>query len=135
MGGIFLYMEYVCGDTLQSMIRRLGKLPINLARLYTEQMLKGLTFMHGQNVIHRDLKPANVMVTSTGDLKLVDFGTSFDTTNLTRTIEQTIIGTPAFIAPEVVQRMKHTTKTDIWSLGVTVYQMITGSLPFVSCDC
>merc|ERR1711964_74691 len=94
----------------------------------------GLKFMHEQNVIHRDLKPANVMITTEGQVKLVDFGTAFDVSKLTKTIEQTLIGTPAFIAPEVIQRGKHTTSTDIWSLGVTVYKMITGKLPFVNYD-
>merc|ERR1712034_289626 len=63
-----------------------------------------------------------------------DFGAAFDTSTLTKTIEQTIIGTPAFIAPEVVRRGKHTTSTDIWSLGITVYEMVTGKLPFAIHD-
>merc|ERR1712096_162407 len=103
------------------------KLPLHLVRTYTEQILQGLKFVHEQNVIHRDLKPANIMITTKGRVKLVDFGTAFDTSKLTRTIKQTIIGTPAYIAPEVVQRGKHTTSTDIWSLGITVYEMITGN--------
>merc|ERR1711964_507141 len=126
--------EYVAGDTLHNVIKHVGKLPRSLASIYTEQMLRGLAFMHDQNVIHRDLKPANVMVTTDGDLKLVDFGAAFDIARLTRTVEQTIIGTPAYIAPEVYRRSKHTTKTDIWSLGVTVYEMVTGKTPFESCD-
>merc|ERR1711964_338103 len=105
-----------------------------LAMIYARQMLSGLAFMHKNQVIHRDLKPGNVLISTDGKVKLADFGAAYDLSKLTHTEKQTICGTPAFIAPEVVQKGKHTTKTDIWSLGVTVYNMLTGDIPFTADD-
>merc|ERR1711900_11760 len=129
-----MYLEYVSGGTLESRIHELGKLDTTLVSLYTKQMLKGLVFMHNNQVIHRDLKPANVLISVSGKVKLADFGTAFDLSALTHTVQQTLCGTPAFIAPEVVRKDKHTTATDIWSMGVIVYNMVTGDIPFVADD-
>merc|ERR1711964_968781 len=85
-------------------------------------------------VIHRDLKPSNVLISVDGKIKLADFGTAYDLSELTHTVAQTLCGTPAFIAPEVVRKEKHTTSTDIWSLGVVIYNMITGEIPFKGID-
>merc|ERR1711964_351262 len=93
-------------------------------------MLAGLAFIHDNQVIHRDLKPANVLISVDGQAKLADFGTAFDLNDLTHTVVQTLCGTPAFMAPEVIRKSKHTTATDIWSMGVTIFNMITGELPF-----
>merc|ERR1711964_579263 len=90
--------------------------------------------MGKNHVIHRDVKPSNVLISVDGQVKLADFGTAFDTSQLTHTVQQTLCGTPAFIAPEVVRKDKHTTSTDIWSLGVIVYSMVTGDIPFVADD-
>merc|ERR1712096_150274 len=127
-------MEYVGGGTLRSCIDDLGRMSIGLVKTYTEQILQGLKFIHENNVVHRDLKPSNVLISIEGQVKLADFGTAFDLSKLTQTVPQTWVGTPAFMAPEVVRRAKHTTSTDIWSLGVTVYNMVTGDLPLVAND-
>jgi len=132
--GFFMYMEYVSGGTLEARIKDLGKLDANLVKIYTAQMIRGLAFMHSNHVIHRDLKPANVLISVDGQVKLADFGTAFDLSALTHTVQQTFCGTPAFIAPEVVRKDKHTTSTDIWSLGVIIYNMITGDIPFKARD-
>merc|ERR1711964_960868 len=132
--GFFLYMEYVTGGSLHSCIQDLGTIPPNLARIYTKQMLEGLEFMHKHSVVHRDLKPANVLISVDGKVKLADFGTAFDLSKVTHTLQQTLVGTPAFVAPEVIRKGAHSTKTDIWSLGVTVYNMMTGKLPFRARD-
>merc|ERR1712139_497261 len=132
--GFFMFMEYVAGGTLEARIKELGKLDNTLVRVYAEQMIRGLAFIHSNHVIHRDLKPANVLISVDGQVKLADFGTAFDLSELTHTVQQTLCGTPAYIAPEVVRKDKHTTSTDIWSLGVIVYNMITGDIPFKSAD-
>merc|ERR1711964_258446 len=105
-----------------------------LAMIYARQMLSGLAFMHKNRVIHRDIKPANVLISADGKVKLADFGTAFDLSALTHTVLQTMRGTPAFIAPEVIRKDKHTTATDIWSMGVVFYNMLTGKIPFRAKD-
>merc|ERR1712139_233173 len=132
--GFFMYLEYVSGGTLEARIDQLGRLDSNLAKIYTSQMLQGLIFIHSNQVIHRDLKPSNVLISVDGQIKLADFGTAFDMNNLTHTVQQTLCGTPAYIAPEVVRKDKHTTSTDIWSLGAIMYNMLTGELPFTAVD-
>merc|ERR1711964_895879 len=132
--GFFMYMEYVSGGTLDTRINELGKLNVNLARLYAKQIIQALDFMHSNDVVHRDLKPANVLMTVDGQIKVADFGTAYDLSQLTHTVQQTLCGTPAFIAPEVVRKDKHTTRTDIWSLGVIIYNMVTGEIPFRAKD-
>merc|ERR1711964_663279 len=132
--GFFMYLEYVSGGTLESRIKELGRLDYSLATIYAKQMIQGLAFMHSNDVIHRDIKPANVLISVDGQVKLADFGMAFDLSELTHTVLQTLCGTPAFIAPEVIRRDRHTTSTDIWSLGVVVYNMITGVLPLTARD-
>jgi len=117
-----------------SLESELGALDLNLATIYATQMIQGLAFMHENRVIHRDLKPANVLISVEGRVKLADFGTAFDLSVLTHTVAQTICGTPAFVAPEVILKDKHTTATDIWSMGVIVFNMIEGSIPFKARD-
>merc|ERR1711964_950487 len=76
--GFFMYMEYVSGGTLETRINELGKLNVNLARLYAKQIIQALDFMHTNDVVHRDLKPANVLLTVDGRIKVADFGTAYD---------------------------------------------------------
>jgi serine/threonine-protein kinase len=123
----FIVMEYVAGETLESIINRDGALEISRALDYTCQMCNAVDHAHGQGVIHRDLRPANVLVRSTGLVKVADFGTS-------RFLEiaahgTTIIGSPPYMAPEQFHG-KAVFASDIYSLGVTMYQMLTGALPY-----
>merc|ERR1712098_587156 len=97
-------------------------------------MLAGLAFIHEKQNIHRDIKPGNVLISVNGQVKLADFGTAFNLSVLTHTVAQTLCGTPAFIAPEVVRKDKHTTSTDIWSMGVLMFNMITGKIPYKTKD-
>ncbi|MBI1875714.1 MAG: protein kinase [Acidobacteria bacterium] len=123
----FIVMEYVAGETLESIINRDGALEIARALDYTCQICNAVDHAHGQGVIHRDLRPANVLVPSTGLVKVADFGTS-------RFLEiaahgTTIIGSPPYMAPEQFHG-KAVFASDIYSLGVTMYQMLTGALPY-----
>ncbi len=123
----FIVMEFVPGETLESIIARTGALDLGLALDYTCQICNAVDHAHRQNVLHRDLRPSNVLVTDTGLLKVADFGTS-------RFLEiaahgTTVIGSPPYMAPEQFQG-KAVFASDIYSVGVTMFQMLTGDLPY-----
>jgi serine/threonine protein kinase len=123
----FIVMEYVPGDTLETIIATRGALDLALALDYTCQIANAVEHAHKQGVIHRDLRPANVFVTEKGLLKVGDFGTS-------RFLEiaahgTTVIGSPPYMAPEQFEG-RAVFASDLYSLGVTMYQMLTGLLPY-----
>jgi len=123
----FIVMEYVPGETLETIIAREGALDVPLALDYTCQICNAVDHAHRQGVLHRDLRPSNVLVTESGLVKVADFGTS-------RFLEiaahgTTVIGSPPYMAPEQFQR-KAVFASDLYSLGVTMYQMLTGVLPY-----
>jgi serine/threonine-protein kinase len=123
----FIVMEYVPGDTLETIIGTRGALGLALALDYTCQIANAVEHAHKQGVIHRDLRPANVFVTDKGLLKVGDFGTS-------RFLEiaahgTTVIGSPPYMAPEQFEG-RAVFASDLYSLGVTMYQMLTGALPY-----
>ena len=123
----FIVMEFVPGETLETMIARDGPLDVALALDYTCQICNAVDHAHRHGVLHRDLRPSNVLVTGRGLLKVADFGTS-------RFLEiaahgTTIIGSPPYMAPEQF-RGKAVFASDLYSVGVTMYQMLTGVLPY-----
>jgi len=123
----FIVMEYIPGETLETIIARDGALELSRALDYTCQIANAVDHAHRQGVIHRDLRPANVLVSDNDVLKVADFGTS-------RFLEiaahgTTVIGSPPYMAPEQFQG-KAVFASDIYSLGVTMYQMLTGMLPY-----
>jgi eukaryotic-like serine/threonine-protein kinase len=125
----FIVMEYVQGDTLETVISRNGKLDLARTLDYTCQICNALDHAHQQGVIHRDLRPGNVLVSEGGVLKVADFGTS-------RFIEiaahgTTVIGSPPYMAPEQFHG-KAVFASDLYSLGVSMYQMLTGVLPYTT---
>jgi eukaryotic-like serine/threonine-protein kinase len=123
----FIVMEFVPGETLETIIAREGALDLPLALDYTCQICNAVDHAHRQGVLHRDLRPSNVLVADRGLVKVADFGTS-------RFLEiaahgTTIIGSPPYMAPEQFHG-KAVFASDIYSLGVTMYQMLTGVLPY-----
>ena len=126
-GVFFIVMEYVPGETLESIIERRGALDLTLALDFTCQVCNAVDHAHRQGVIHRDLRPANVLIGEHNMLKVADFGTS-------RFLEiaahgTTVIGSPPYMAPEQFHG-KAVFASDLYSLGVTMYQMLTGQLPY-----
>jgi serine/threonine-protein kinase len=125
----FIVMEYVPGETLEAIIEREGALDLVRALDYTCQICNAVDHAQKQGIIHRDLRPGNVLVTDHGIAKVADFGTS-------RFLEiaahgTTVIGSPPYMAPEQFQG-KAVFASDVYSLGVTMYQMLTGQLPYGS---
>ncbi len=128
-GQTFLAMAYLEGQTLKD---KIAERPLKLEEALdiAIQTVEGLKAAHQKEIVHRDIKPANLMVTAEGQVKIMDFGLAqlADRSKLTKTA--TILGTPAYMSPEQAQREPTDRRTDIWSLGVVIYEMITGRLPF-----
>jgi eukaryotic-like serine/threonine-protein kinase len=128
-GQIFIVMAYYDGETLKKRIDR-GPLKIDHAIDVAEQVAQGLAKAHGHGMVHRDVKPANIMITADGVAKIVDFGLAKLASRSVLTKAGTTLGTVAYMSPEQARGDPTDHRTDIWSLGVVLYEMVTGQLPF-----
>ena len=128
-GQTFLAMAYLEGQTLKD---KVSERPLKLEEALdiAVQTAQGLKAAHQKEIVHRDIKPANLMLAAEGQVKIMDFGLAqlADRSRLTKT--ETILGTPAYMSPEQARREPTDRRTDIWSLGVAIYEMVTGKLPF-----
>ena len=132
-GRMFFVMEFVAGETLRFHMANLKSgegIPLKQAIDWTIQVSQGLRAAHGKNVIHRDIKPENIMVTKDGLLKIMDFGIARLRSDAKSSDAGTLSGTLAYMSPEQIQEMSEDHRTDIWSLGVMFYELLTGELPF-----
>src|SRR5271155_3828725 len=130
IGGIaYTSMEFVEGESLRSVLNRFGSLPPRKAIDLAEQICSGLKEAHAQGIVHRDLKPENVMIDAQGNVKIMDFGIARSMEAVTR-LTGSMVGTPAYMAPEQVAGKPVDYRTDIYSLGLMLYEMFTGAPAF-----
>ncbi len=124
----FLTMEYVDGEDLSSLVRRIGRLPEDKAAEVSRQICAGLAAAHDRGIVHRDLKPANVMLDGSGKVRITDFGLAGIAANIQGA--EVRAGTPAYMAPEQLAGREVTMKSDIYSLGLVMYEILTGRRAF-----
>jgi serine/threonine protein kinase len=136
---LYLVVEYVCGGDLSSLLNNVGALDEDTAKCYAFQLSHALSFLHRIEIIHRDIKPDNVLIASDGRLKLTDFGLSYCGLMTSKkpagqdiVESQSIVGTPDYVAPEILLGKPHSFQVDWWSLGVLTYELVTGTPPFHS---
>ncbi|KAJ2870558.1 Protein kinase of the Mitotic Exit Network [Coemansia aciculifera] len=120
-----IILEYCEGGSLQNILRKFSKFPENLVGVYVAQILDGLSYLHSNAILHRDIKPGNILLVKEGVVKLADFGVARIQNGL-----DTVVGSPYWIAPEVLQLKGATSASDIWSLGCTIVQLVDGKAPY-----
>ena len=131
-GVLNIILEFVENGSLYHTIKQFGAFPENLVVYYAVGMLRGLMYLHARNVIHRDLKAANILTTKDGTVKLSDFGVSKELNFDEK--DTSVAGTPNWMSPEVIELKGASTASDIWSLGCTVLELVTGRAPFSDCN-
>jgi hypothetical protein len=127
-GQHFLTMEYIDGEDLASLLRRIGRLPADKALETAHQICAGLAAAHDCGLLHRDLKPANIMLDGRGRVRITDFGLALSNEDATGRSETA--GTPAYMAPEQIGKGEASVRSDIYSLGLVFYELFTGRLPY-----
>ena len=126
-GEHFISMEFVRGEELSSLLKRIGRLPQDKAIEVSRQLCAGLAAVHERGVLHRDLKPANIMLDEHGEVRITDFGIAALATELDR---REMSGTPAYMSPEQLEGHELSAKSDIYSLGLVLYEIFTGKRAF-----
>ena len=129
-GLYFIVMEYVDGKTLKQLIKKRGNLTLSEAIDIMLQLTDGMSHAHDSYIIHRDLKPQNIMIKDDGQIKITDFGIAMalNSTQLTQT--NSVMGSVHYLPPEQASGKGSTIKSDIYSMGIIFYELLTGSLPF-----
>lgn len=135
----YIVMEYIPGGDLYSLLHEVYSIDEDSAKFYAYQITKALEYLHKCGIIHRDLKPDNILVDANGNLKLTDFGLSYmgvvdRRMNSDENIVQSdsLVGTPNYVAPEIILGQKHSFPVDYWSLGCVIYELLMGEPPFTA---
>ena len=129
-GKYFIVMEYIAGETLKKRVQREGRLSVEESLRIAKEIARALREAHANNLVHCDIKPHNILVTADGRVKVADFGIARAVTSSTMTYNGNIVGSVHYFSPEQAKGTKITPKSDIYSLGVVLYEMLTGELPF-----
>lgn len=124
-----IFLEYVGGGSIRSILNKYGALSENNIRKYTKQILNGLKYLHSNNIVHRDIKGANILVTTEGVVKLADFGCAKIFVGIQSNVKS-VLGTPYWMAPEVIRAEGYGRSADVWSLGCTIIEMATLKPPW-----
>eukprot|EP00005_Dracoamoeba_jomungandri_P006994 CAMPEP_0174270978 /NCGR_PEP_ID=MMETSP0439-20130205/46360_1 /TAXON_ID=0 /ORGANISM="Stereomyxa ramosa, Strain Chinc5" /LENGTH=1143 /DNA_ID=CAMNT_0015360679 /DNA_START=77 /DNA_END=3508 /DNA_ORIENTATION=- len=135
---LYIVLEFVENGSLENVLNKFGMFPESLVGRYISQVLEGLHYLHSQGVIHRDIKGANILITKAGEVKVADFGVSTKlgqadgdkTWSRDESSMDNVVGSPYWMAPEIIELSGATTVSDIWSVGCTVIELLTGSPPY-----
>ncbi|KAF8158498.1 hypothetical protein B0H34DRAFT_709124 [Crassisporium funariophilum] len=128
---LYIILEFCENGSLHNISKRFGKFPESLVAVYISQVLQGLVYLHDQGVIHRDIKGANILTNKDGTVKLADFGVAAKTGGVT---DGAVVGSPYWMAPEVIEQSGATTASDIWSVGCVVIELLEGHPPYHTLD-
>eukprot|EP01125_Pyxidicula_operculata_P012945 TRINITY_DN4265_c0_g1_i2.p1 TRINITY_DN4265_c0_g1~~TRINITY_DN4265_c0_g1_i2.p1 ORF type:complete len:445 (-),score=101.85 TRINITY_DN4265_c0_g1_i2:142-1476(-) len=135
---VYFVMQFVRGGELFVHLKNSGRFPEDLSKFYIAEVICGLEYLHQRDVIYRDLKPENILLDTNGHIKFTDFGLSKEgikgngTSNESDLIAKTFCGTPEYIAPEIITGVGHGKAADWWSVGILLFEMLTGKTPFSS---
>jgi len=129
-GMLYITMEYVPGEDLKSLLIKTGQLAVEKTISIARQVCEGLAEAHGMGVVHRDLKPQNIMIDKEGKARIMDFGIARSLRRKGITEDGTIVGTPEYMSPEQVEGKETDQRSDIYSFGVILYEMMAGKVPF-----
>src|SRR6476659_8606298 len=129
-GRPYIVFEYVEGETLKDRIRRLGRLPVDEAIAYAIEIARALGAAHARHIVHRDVKPQNVLIDEEGSAKVTDFGIARTLDEEGLTADGRVLGTTDYVSPEQALGQQVTGQSDLYSLGIVLYEMLTGEVPF-----
>ncbi len=128
--GLYLVTEFVDGADLARILAKGGALPAECVAVAGARVAEALDYVHFNSLLHRDVKPANVMVSRDGEVKLMDFGIAKGEDDASLTRAGMLVGSPSYMAPEVLAGEEVGPSADVWALGVTIYELVTGEKPF-----
>jgi eukaryotic-like serine/threonine-protein kinase len=130
-GEAYIIMEYIDGFDLAQILEKSRQLPIDVATFIALKVLLGLSQVHSHGMVHRDLKPDNIRISTRGEVKVMDFGITFDPSESNLTMPGVLIGSPHYLSPEQIIGAKLDARADLFAFGITFYEMITGQKPFM----
>ena len=134
-----IFMELISGGSIETLLKTFGPFEEELFQNYTRQIIEGIKYIHSKNVVHRDIKGKNVMLKANGVIKLIDFGCAKQlnqqSSNTKEELLMSLYGTAYWMSPEMVREVGHGPKTDIWSSGCTVFEMVVRRFQRILISC